>query len=224
MAMSVIVVGGGKVGTHVASLLLAGGHRVRVIEMRREELPRLQADLPAEVVVIGSGTDPNVLEAAGIHQANVVAAVTGNDEVNLVVASLARFEFGISRIIGRVNNPKNAWLFTPQMGVDVALDQSDVMAHLVTEEMSMGDMMTLFKFRKGQYSLIEEKVHPQSAAAGKYLRDLQLPAECVIVAILRRAGMIIPHGDTQLEPADEVMALVHASSLPQLAALLGRQE
>lgn len=221
--MNVIIVGGGKVGSHVASLLLAGGHHVRVVEERRTALQRLQTEIPPEIILIGSGTDPAMLEQAGIHQAHVLAAVTGNDEVNLVAASLARFEFNVPRIIGRVNNPKNAWLFTPQMGIDVALDQSDLMAHLVTEEMSLGDMMTLLKFRKGQYSLVEEKVHPQSAVAGKHLRELHLPPECVLVAILRRTGMIIPNGDTVLQPADEVLALAHASSLAQLAALLGPQ-
>jgi trk system potassium uptake protein TrkA len=223
MGMEVIVVGGGKVGTYLASLLLGEGHRVRVIEERREEIPRLQHDLPTEAVVSGSGTDPNVLEAAGIRRADVVAAVTGADETNLVVTSLARFEFGVPRIIARVNNPKNAWMFTPEMGVDVALNQADVIGHLIAEEMSLGDMMTLLKLRKGQYSLVEEKVHPTSVAAGKALRDLNLPAECVLAAVIRKGQLIIPRGDTVLQPADEVLAVVHASQLAQLAALLGVQ-
>ncbi len=224
MVMSVIVVGGGKVGTYLASLLLAEGYRVKVIEVRQEEAPRLQHELPTEVVLLGSGTDPNVLEAAGIRQAHVVAAVTGADETNLVVTSLARFEFGVPRTIARVNNPKNAWLFTPEMGVDVALNQADLMAHLIAEEMSLGDMMTLLKLRKGQYSLVEEKVDPTSAAAGKVMRDLNLPSECVLVAIIRKGQLIIPHSDLALQPADEVLALVHASQLGQLAALLGHAE
>jgi len=222
--MEVIVVGGGKVGTYLASLLLREGHRVKVIEERREEIPRLQHDLPTEVVISGSGTDPNVLEAAGIRRADVVAAVTGADETNLVVTSLARFEFSVPRIIARVNNPKNAWLFTPEMGVDVALNQADVMGHLIAEEMSLGDMMTLLKLRKGQYSLVEEKVHPTSVAAGKALRDLDLPAECVLAAVIRKGQLIIPRGDTVLQPADEVLAVVHASQLGQFAALLSHME
>ncbi|MGA9351829.1 MAG: TrkA family potassium uptake protein [Anaerolineae bacterium] len=222
--MEVIVVGGGKVGTYLASLLLGEGYRVRVIEERREEIPRLQHDLPTEVVVSGSGTDPNVLEAAGIRRADVVAAVTGADEINLVVTSLARFEFNVPRIIARVNNPKNAWMFTPEMGVDVALNQADLMARLIAEEMSLGDMMTLLKLRKGQYSLVEEKVDPTSVAVGKALRDLDLPAECVLAAIIRKGQLIIPRGGLVLQPADEVLAVVHASQLGQFAALLGRVE
>ncbi len=221
MSMSVIIVGGGKVGSNLAAILLAAGHQVHVIENRREELPRLHAELSEDVVVLGSGTDPNVLETAGIRQANVLAAVTGDDEVNLVAASLARFEFSVPRVIGRVNNPKNAWLYTTEMGVDVALNQADVMAHLVAEEMSLGDMMTLLKLRKGQFALVEEKVHPNSPAAGKALRDLTIPTECVLAAILRKGQLLIPRGEVVLQPADEVLAIVHGSCAAELAALLG---
>jgi trk system potassium uptake protein TrkA len=223
MVMSVIVVGGGKQGTYLASILLAEGYRVKVIEVRREEIPRLHADLRPEVVVPGNGTDPNLLEATGIRQADVVAAVTGADETNLVVASLARFEFSVPRTIARVNNPKNAWMFTPEMGVDVALNQADLIAHLIAEEMSLGDMMTLLKLRKGQYSLVEEKVDPTAIAAGKAVRDLSLPAECILAAVIRKGQLLIPRGDTVLQPADEVLAVVHASQLARLAALLGAQ-
>jgi len=224
MGMEVIVVGGGKVGTYLASLLLGEGYRVRVIEERREEIPRLQHDLPTEVVVSGSGTDPNVLEAAGIRRADVVAAVTGADETNLVVTSLARFEFNVPRIIARVNNPKNAWMFTPEMGVDVALNQADVMGHLIAEEMSLGDMMTLLKLRKGQYSLVEEKIDPAAPAVGKPVGVLSLPRACVLVALIRKGELIIPRADTVLQPSDEVLALVHLSARGQLSNLLGRGE
>jgi len=223
MTMNVIIVGGGKVGTYLSAFLLAEGHRVQLVEVRREEIPGLQAALqhPQAGVTPGSGTDPNVLEAAGIRQAAVVAAVTGDDETNLVVTSLARFEFGVPRTIARVNNPKNAWMYTPEMGVDVALNQADVMAHLIAEEMSLGDMMTLLKLRRGQYSLVEEKVDPTAVAAGKAVQELKLPRDSVLTAIIRKGELIVPHGNTVLEPADEVLAVVHASQLGQLAAVLG---
>lgn len=220
--MFVIIVGGGKTGSQLAFLLLNEGYEVKIIEDRLTVLERLRQELPVETVIAGDGSDPNVLEAAGIRRAHVLAAVTGSDEANLVITTLARFEFGVPRIIARVNNPKNAWLFTPEMGVDVALNQADLMAHLIAEEMSLGDMMTLLKLRKGQYSLVEEKVHPTAIAAGKAIRDLGLPDECVIAAIIRKGQLIIPHGDTVLQPADEVLMVSHASQLPRLAALLGR--
>jgi trk system potassium uptake protein TrkA len=115
-------------------------------------------------------------------------------------------------------------MFTPEMGVDVALNQADLLGHLIAEEMSLGDMMTLLKLRQGQYSLIEEKVHPTARAAGQAIRDLDLPAECVLAAIIRQGRLIIPRGDTVLQPADEVLAVVHTSQLAQLAALLRMQE
>ena len=165
--MYVIIVGGGKVGAYLASMLLKGGEQVKIIEADRDVISSLQRDLPIDSVMPGNGTDPLVLETAGIHQADVVAAVTGTDETNLVIASLARFEFGVQRIIARVNDPVNAWIFTPKMGVDVALNQADLLAHLIAEEMSVGEMMTLLKLRKGEYSLVEEKVHPSSTASGR---------------------------------------------------------
>jgi len=220
MAMNVIVVGGGRVGAYLAALLLSGGHKVKVIEERPEERAHLRRDLPPGAVVQGNGTDPDVLEAAGIRRANVVAAMTGADETNLVVTSLARFEFNVPRTIARVKDPRNAWMFTPEMGVDAALNQADLLAHLVAEEMSLGDMTTLLKLRKGLFSLVEEKVHPTSAAAGKPIKDLKLPEKCVLAAILRKGELIVPSGDLVLQPADEIVALVHAAHLAQVAALL----
>ncbi|MHB9034417.1 MAG: potassium channel family protein [Anaerolineae bacterium] len=220
MTMFVLIIGGGKVGSHLASLLIAEGYRVKVIEQRRDHVEALRQDLPADVVVLGSGTEPEVLESAGIRQANVVAAVTGADETNLVVSSLARFEFGVPRIIGRVNNPKNAWLFNPTMGVDVSLSQADLMAHLIAEEMSLGDMMTLMKLMRGQYSLVQEKVHPASLAMNQPIKDLALPDNCVLVAVIRKGELILPKGDTVLMEADEVLALVHSSEIAQFSILL----
>jgi len=221
MTTTVMIIGGGKVGNYLATLLLSEGYRVKVVEVDRDEMVRLKRDLPPEVLYLGNGTDPNVLESAGIRQANVVAAVTGEDEANLVVAGLARSEFGVPRIIGRVNNPRNAWLFTPEMGVDVAVNQADLMAHLIAEEMSLGDMMTLLKLRKGQFSLVEEKVDPTALAVGKRVREIQLPEDCQLVAVIRQGDLIVPRGDTVLQAADEVLAIVHGSQVAQLAAVLG---
>lgn len=220
--MNVIIVGGGKVGAYLASLLLAEGHRVNVIEVRVGEVRHLHDDLPVGSVIAGSGTDPTILEAAGIRNADVMAAVTGTDETNLVATSLARFEFGVPRTIARVKDPKNGWMFTEAMGVDVALSQANLMAHLIAEEMSLGSMMTLGKLSRGEFSLVEEKVHPAATAAGRKVEDLHLPVECILAGIIRGGQLIIPHGDTVLQPGDEVLAVVHASKTAQLASILGK--
>jgi trk system potassium uptake protein TrkA len=219
--MYTIIVGGGQVGAYLASLLLAEKHQIKIIDNRKDRIALLEESIPAEMLILGSGSDPTVLEAAGINRANVVAAVTGLDETNLVVCSLARSEFKVPRIIARVNNPKNAWLYTPEMGVDVALNQADLLAHLIVEEMSLGDIMTLLKLRRGLYSLVEEKVDPNSVANGKAVRDLNLPPRCVLAAIIRKGELIVPRGDTVFQTADEVLAVVHSVEIPQLAAILG---
>jgi trk/ktr system potassium uptake protein len=219
--MFVIIVGGGMTGSQLAFQLHNGGHKVRLIEDRPSVLERLKEELPNEVIIAGDGSSPSVLESAGIEDAQVLAAVTGEDEDNLVVTTLARFEFGVPRVIARVNNPKNTWLFTPDMGVDVALCQSDILAKLIAEEMSIGDMMTLLKLRKGEYSIVEEKVHPEAVVVGKMLRDIHLPPQCVFAAVIRKGKLIVPNGDTELAPVDEIIALVHASQVANVAELLG---
>jgi trk system potassium uptake protein TrkA len=220
--MFVIIVGGGKTGSQLATQLLSGGHQVKLIEDRAAVLEKLQEELPNDIIVAGDGSSPRVLESAGIEHAQVLAAVTGEDEDNLVITTLGRFEFGVPRIIARVNNPKNVWLFTPEMGVDVALSQSDILAKLIAEEMSLGDMMTLLKLRKGEFSIVEEKVDPRAVVVGKMLRDIDLPPQCVFAAVIRKGQLIVPNGNTELAPVDEVIALVHASQAAKLADLLGR--
>jgi trk system potassium uptake protein TrkA len=219
--MYTIIVGGGQVGAYLASLLLAEKHQIKVIDDRKDRIAILEQSIPTEMLILGSGSNPNVLEAAGIHRANVVAAVTGSDETNLVVCSLARQEFRVPRVIARVNNPKNAWLYIPEMGVDVALNQADLLAHLIAEEMSLGDMMTLLKLRKGLYSLVEEKVHPDSIANGKAVRDLDFPPRCALAAIIRKGELTIPRGDIVLQTADEILAVIHSDEISQLAVILG---
>ena len=169
--MYVIVVGGGNTGSQLAKFLLNAGHTIRVIDERTAVLEKLATEIPQETIINGDGSSPMVLEKAGIQKAQVLAAVTGLDETNLVVTSLGKFEFNVSRVIARINNSKNAWLFTPDMGVDVALNQAEILAKLTAEEMSIGDMMIMLKIRRGKYSLVEEKIAPNASAAGKALKD-----------------------------------------------------
>lgn len=218
--MFVVIAGGGRTGSQLASALLSGGHQVLVVEHRRELLTRLHQELPTEAVYEGNASDPSVLEQAGIRKAHVIAACTSDDTVNLTLCFVAREVFGVSRTIARVNNPRNAWLFNGKFHVDVALNQASVFANLIQEEMSMGDMMTLLKLRRGQYSLVEEKVPPGAKAIGVALKDLGLPDECVIAAIIRDGKVTLPRGETTFEKDDEVLAVTDPDGARQLAALL----
>ena len=218
--MFVIIAGGGRTGAQLASLLLAENHQVRLIEHRGELLSRLHRELPTEVIYEGSPIDPQVLESAGIRNAQVLAATTDTDANNLVLCYMAREMFKVPRIIARVNNPRNAWLFNENFHVDVALNQANVLAHLIQEEMSLGDMMTLLKLRRGRYSLVEEKIPPGAKAIGVDIKDLGLPDQCVIAGIIRHGKVILPRGDTVLELEDEVLAVTNQDGARRLAELL----
>jgi trk system potassium uptake protein TrkA len=220
--MFVIIVGGGNTGSQLAKFLLATGHTVRVIEERPAVLEKLASEIPQETIIKGDGSSPAVLEKAGIERAQVLVAVTGSDETNLVVTSLGRFEFNVPRVIARINNSKNAWLFTPEMGVDVSLNQAEILARLSAEEMSIGDMMTMLKLRRGKYSLVEEKIAPGARAVGVAIKDLPLPPNCIISGIIRGGEIVLPRGATVLEAEDEILALVDEAAREPLANLLGR--
>ena len=218
--MYVIVVGGGNTGSYLTRLLLEGGQRVMIVEERPSVLEKLKLELPGESILEGDGSSPDVLERAQVSRANVLAAVTGSDETNLVITSLARFEFNVPRVIARVNNPKNTWLFNAEMGVDVALNQAEILAQLVAEEMSLGDMMTLLKLRRGSYSVVEEKVPPGAKGIGTALKEIDFKEQCVIAAIIRNGKMTLPRGDSVFQEGDEVVAIASPEGASKLAELL----
>ena len=218
--MNVVVVGGGNTGSHLAKILIDASHTVRVIEERPSILEKLGQEISQANILNGDGSSPVILEKAGIQKAQVLVAATGSDETNLVITSLGKFEFNVPRVIARINNPKNAWLFTADMGVDVALNQAEILASLSAEEMSINDMMTLAKLRRGKYSLVEEKIAPQSPAIGMAIKDMPLPHNCVISGIIRKGEIVLPRGITTLEEGDEVLALVDDNAREQLARFL----
>lgn len=222
--MFVLVVGGGKTGSYLTRQLLEEGYEVKLIEPRPEIVEKLMNELPPGAVVAGDGSAPAVLESAGIRRANVLVAATGEDETNLVITTLGRFEFNVPRTIARVNNPKNVWLFTPEMGVDVSLNQTDILAKLIEEEMSLGDMMTLLKLRRGEFLLVEEKLPPGSQVLGIPLRDLPLPDTCVVAAVIREGAVVTPRGNLIFQVGDEVLAVVDNQSLEALRKLFGAQK
>ncbi len=217
--MYVLIAGGGRTGTQLARLLIKQEHEVHIIESRKDVLGRLHRELPTEIIFEGNPVDPVVLEQAGIEHANVLAACTTSDEINLVLCYLARNRYHLKRTIARVNNPRDAWLFDQKFDVDVAVNQADILSNLIQEEMSMGDMMTLLKLRRGNYSLVEEKIPDQARAIGKMIKDLSLPERCVIATIIRKGEVIVPRGITVIEAGDEILAITDPEGAAELAEL-----
>jgi trk/ktr system potassium uptake protein len=218
--MNVLIAGGGRTGARLANLLLNQNYKVRIVENRRELLGYLHQELPTEVIYEGNPVDPEVLEAAGIRDVHSVAAVTSNDSANLIICYLAKTQFEVPRTIARVNNPNNAWLFNESFLVDVALNSADVFAHLIQEEMSLGDMMTIFKIRRGRYAVVEEKVPVGAKAIGIPLKDMDLAEHCVIAAIIRDGVMTLPRGDSTLQAEDEIIAVASPEGAQKLSELL----
>ena len=218
--MFVLIAGGGRTGARLANLLINQNYKVRLVENRRELLGRLHQELPTEVIYEGNPVDPGILEAAGIRDVHSVAAVTSDDSTNLALCFLAKTMFEVPRTIARVNNPNNAWLFNEKFRVDVALNAADVFAHLIQEEMSLGDMMTIFKIRRGRYSVVEEKVPPGAKGIGIELKDMGLAEHCVIAAIIRDGVMTLPRGDSKLQENDEIIAVASSEGAQKLANLL----
>ena len=221
--MKVIIIGGGQTGAYIANLLLNNNCSVKVIENRENVYAKLINDLPKDSILLGSGTDPNVLEAAGIEDADVVVAVTGADEVNLVASTVAKFEFAVPRVIARVNNPKNSWMFNSSMGIDVGLNQADLMAHLVVEGMDLKNILTLLKI-SSEYSIVQVQVDAQSESVHKGIKDLAIPANAVLIAITRGKETIIPRGDTIINAADNILALADAKSQTVINQLFGSRK
>ncbi len=219
--MKVIIIGGGQVGSYLASLLLSIGHEVRIIEHRENVYKKLEKEVPKEVLVFGNGTDPEVMERAGIASANVVAAVTGADEVNLVVSTLAKMEFGVPRVVARVNNPKNAWLYNSGMGVDVGVNQADLIAHFVVEGMDLEDMFTVLKLNRGDYSIVRMRVQTSAKAANQLVKDLSIPNGTLLISIMRDESVLIPKGGTQILVGDDILALTAEASRKELNEIFG---
>lgn len=222
--MNVLIAGGGRTGTQLATVLNAQGHDVRLIEHRKEILAHLHHELPTEIIYEGIPTDPQVLENVDIKSAQVVAACTTSDADNLIICFIARAMYHVPRTIARINNPRNAWLFNENFHVDCPLNQADIMASLIEEEMSLGDMMTLLKLRHGEYSLIEEKIPPGARAIGVAIKDAGLPDNVVIAAIIRHGTMILPRGISHFEVEDEVLAITDRLGADFLARLFSPEK
>jgi trk system potassium uptake protein TrkA len=219
--LSVLIAGGGRTASELATILVAQGHGVQLVENRQDVLGYLHREVPSEAIYEGYPGDIDVLSSAGITRASVLVACMPKDQDNLALCFVARERFRVPRIIACINQPANDWLYGKEIfHVDVALNQAEILAALIEEEMSLGQMMTLLKIRGGRYSLVDETLPEGAMAVGSALSELALPPEAVIAAILRRGEMVIPRGSVRLQAGDEVLAIASPDAAEELARLL----
>jgi trk system potassium uptake protein TrkA len=208
--MRVVIAGGGSVGKFIAEQLHEGGHDVLILDNDHVVVRNARAaNEPKGVTWMeADACEVSNLAKAGVDKADVVAAVTGDDEDNLVISLLAKQEFGVPRVVARVNNPKNEWMFNEMWGVDVSVSTPHLITALVQEAVTVGSFVRLLSFEGGKAKLAEVTLAEDSPAAGKEIADLQLPRDATVVAILRNEHVVVPRGDTVVRAGDEVMVLV----------------
>jgi trk system potassium uptake protein TrkA len=212
----VVISGAGAVGRHLASDLATRGHSVTLIEQNPEVLETAREWAPDVDHLLGDACEPWVLEKAQLNTADVVVAATGDDEDNLVTSLLAKQEYGVPRVLARVNHPDNEWLFNEQWGVDAAVSPPHILTAMVEEEVTVGDLVRLLPLERGRISIVELTVPSDSPTAGRPLYELRLPPDAAIVAVIRDGHVVIPQPETVIADGDEVIAL----AIPESEATL----
>lgn len=212
--MYIIVVGAGKVGHFLAQRLLKDKHTVVIIEKDEKTCRSLSEDLNL-IIINGDGCEPRFLQEAHIERADVIAAVTGEDEDNLVICQLAKEIFKVNRTVARVNDPKNEHTFS-ELGIDVPIDATKIIAKIIEEEVSLTDFVNLMSFKRGKLAIVRVDLTPESPAVHKSVNQLVLPPDSVLVSIIRKDEVVVPKGNTTLEPGDDIIALTLIENEQQL--------
>ena len=212
--MYLIVAGGGKVGYYLAKELIDQGHEVLVIEKDAARAEQIMNEL-GNVVMRGNADEAATLAEAGASRADVVLAVTGDDEDNLVICQVAKRRFNVPRAIARINNPKNEEIFR-LLGIDATVSSTDVILSVIEQEIPQYALVPLLRLRHADVEIVEAVLGPDNAAVGKALRDLNLPPESIIALIIRQGRPIFPTGSTTLEAGDEILALTRSAYEAQL--------
>jgi len=208
--MYVIVVGGGKVGYYLTRTLLSEGHEVTLVEKEQGRVSRLTPEF-GENVVLGDGCEVRVMEDAGMNRADCVVAVTGHDEDNIVVCQMAQRHFGVPREIARVNNPENEAIFH-LLGIRETVASTRIIYSLIDQEVGTGESLLLAALKRGKIVIVKLDLTADSPAAGRMVKDIYLPGECVLAAILRDDHILLPSGTTQLQSGDTVIAVAEPES------------
>jgi trk system potassium uptake protein len=216
--MRVAIAGAGAVGRSIALELVESEHQVMLIE---RELSNIDPSaVEAAEWVHADACELASLEEAGIEGCDVVIAATGDDKVNLVVSLLAKTEFGVRRVVARVNDPRNEWLFGENWGVDVAVSTPRLLAALVEEAVAVGDLVRLLTLRQGQANLMEVTLPDPTPLAGRPVKSLDLPPDSALVVILRGGRVIVPQPDDALEAGDELLFVATAAVEDEIRAAL----
>jgi trk system potassium uptake protein TrkA len=207
--MRIAIAGAGNVGRSIAQELIGNGHQVMLIErdadtLRPERVPQAEW-------ILADACELSSLQEADLAGCDVVVAATGDDKVNLVVSLLAKTEFAVPRVVARANRAENEWLFTEQWGVDVAVSKPRLMAALVEEAVSVGDLVRLMTFRQSEANLVEITLPETAPFVGRPVRDVPLPPDAALVAILRGRRVLVPTPDDPLESRDELIFVCTAA-------------
>jgi trk system potassium uptake protein TrkA len=220
--MRVVIAGGGNVGTYIATELQKAGHEVLIVEVDPDRVARAQAAGEPEGVkwLNVDGCEVSSFAKAEPKRADVVVAVTGDDEDNLVISLLAKQEFGVPRVVARVNNPSNEWMFNASWGVDVSVSTPHLLTALVEEAVSVGSLVRLLSFENDRARLSEVTLAENSPAEGVEIRNLALPRDSTVVAVLRQDHLVVPRGDTVLGAGDEVLVLATVDAEDEVRRLL----
>jgi trk system potassium uptake protein TrkA len=219
--MRVAIAGAGKVGRSIARELAENGHEILLIDKDESALNPDKYD--GVKVIVADACEAAALEMADLASCQALIAATGDDKVNLVVSLLAKTEYGVPRVVARVNHPKNEWMFDESWGVDVAVSTPRLLSALVEEAVSVGDLVKLMSLRKGQAELVEMTLPANAVVVTKRVDEIQLPVETSLTAIVRGSRVIQPTNDDRLEAGDELLFLVHPDSINALENLLSER-
>jgi trk system potassium uptake protein TrkA len=209
--MKVLIAGAGKLGRQAAHLLSSTGHQVTVIDQDAAALTKLDGER-LHRTVRGDACEPSVLEEAGAFTVDMLLAATGEDEDNLAISLLAMRQFAVPRVLSRVNDPDNAWLFDQRWGVDVVLPAASPLVALIEEAAGAADTIGLLRLAAAGVSLIETRIGPESAAAGRALDDVVLPAGTVVAAVVRDGQPTVPGRGHRLLPGDVLLVVTHTAT------------
>jgi len=216
--MYVIVAGGGKVGYYLTKALRAAGQEVTLIEKVRKRYDLL-AETFGDSAILGDACEVSTLDLAGAARADLVAAVTGDDEDNLVICQMAKRKFKVKRVIARINDPKNELTFT-RLGIDETVSSTKLIYSLIEQEVEVADVIPITALRRGHLELVEVALTAESPAANRHVRDLTLPPNCMLAILVRGETAEVVNGETVLLPGDLIVAITPASCVQALSEAL----